>query len=62
MPFNLKRGAPTGSACYGRSRMLTLEPKPKKPRRPTLARGSIVPVRFSAEDPGRVEAAARPKK
>jgi len=41
-------------------------PKPKKPGRPRLpkaeAKGSIVPVRFSAEDRRRLEAAAKASK
>jgi hypothetical protein len=43
--------------------MPTSKPKPKKIGRPKLAKGeakgSIVPVRFSAEDRKRVEAAAK---
>ena len=43
--------------------MPTLKPKLKKPGRPRMAKGeakgSIVPVRFSAEDRKRVEAAAK---
>jgi hypothetical protein len=43
--------------------MQTSKPKPKKPGRPRLAKaeakGSIMPVRFSAEDRKRIEAAAR---
>ena len=42
------------------------KPKPKKPGRPRLAKdvakGSIVPVRFSPEDRKRVEAAAKASK
>ena len=46
--------------------MPTLKPKPKKPGRPRLAKdvakGSIVPVRFSPEERKRVEAAAKASK
>ena len=46
--------------------MPTLKPKPKKPGRPKMAKGttkgSIVPVRFSPEDRKRVEAAAKASK
>ena len=43
--------------------MQTSKPKPRKPGRPKMekgtAKGSIVPVRFSPDERKRVEAAAR---